>query len=881
MGKYLKSFQTMSDFDSGKSQLTRPWVVYIFDKNDGESNVVDEVKYRVTKVKDCLNEGYFELTSKTIKPITTLGYNISEISDFSKVFFGNIGLSGETVTDAPYVFVSGDNTILSDTQKRQIINLLNKSSLRRNLSDINLQYFNLPDKDVVITRYGRDSYHDYDAHGDLMSNSTFNNVKIVNKRGNVSSFNAMFRRANMKSLEFVKDGGIFKPTDISGMVEFCYDLASFPNTIDYSNCPNIGYAWECCYALPEIPSYYTVTDETSRLSTPENIMGGRSGIAWANQTFNQCLNLQKIGPVLDLRKLNPNASDSNGTMPYLMFNNCYKLSDVRLKNLSNGNWNFASGIYNMDIDSIKYAIENVAYQPEHTWTNIAPSTVNGVTVYFNPSSTVLMFLYPMSTTHLRDYYAPKATQFKANVPTGYVMKMYAYDANFKYLNEVLTVTGNGSEQSVSFANTSAVYGYITLAKTNNAAITPAETSGLTITLSVYNKENNAWTGNIIPSNTHTLSFSGRYADKISNKTLIPASTIQTANDKGWRIYTDNIEVTPTSKQLNVNYRFKLSDWEINTALGNDVEVTDTCVIVKKFRPNVWFMRSATAMNNGPLSTTFGNLYMSIKGIAQYASNIFSYRFYSNGCVGGDGGTKGSICGLGILPFSLHGTPTAAKSPELPFSAYVWDGPGNETTAWRGDWGCGYNGYGYRNDHGKKLVYPNQTSFPTPYESHKLAMGLYTGNIHTFDRWYADNATLTGYLNFQTPFKVTICGRRETGSTLTSKMLATQEVFENVKFKFTNMQEGDYFKWSHTTSKIVDASGNTVTAITQDGIYTISNTGLDGGFILYGNNALTGTNPVTIEIIDNPSYIDENGLIDISNNPIVIELLYDSITENDN
>ena len=47
--------------------------------------------------------------------------------------------------------------------------------------------------------------------------------------------------------------------------------------------------------------------------------------------------------------------------------------------------------------------------------------------------------------------------------------------------------------------------------------------------------------------------------------------------------------------------------------------------------------------------------------------------------------------------------------------------------------------------------------------------------------------------------------------------------------------------------------------TQDGIYTISNTGLDGGFILYGNNALTGTNPVTIEIIDNPSYIDENGL----------------------
>jgi hypothetical protein len=123
----------------------------------------------------------------------------------------------------------------------------------------------------------------------------------------------------------------------------------------------------------------------------------------------------------------------------------------------------------------------------------------------------------------------------------------------------------------------------------------------------------------------------------------------------------------------------------------------------------------------------------------------------------------------------------------------------------------------------------------------------------------------------------MCGRRDTTSTLTSKMLATQEVFSNVKFKISGMLSDDYIKWSHTSSTIKDESGNTITEITKDGIYTVSNSGLDGGFILYGNNSLTGTNPVTLEIIDNPSYVDSDGYIDISDNPIVIDLIYDQIT----
>ena len=90
-----------------------------------------------------------------------------------------------------------------------------------------------------------------------------------------------------------------------------------------------------------------------------------------------------------------------------------------------------------------------------------------------------------------------------------------------------------------------------------------------------------------------------------------------------------------------------------------------------------------------------------------------------------------------------------------------------------------------------------------------------------------------------------------------------------------MLADDYIKWSHTSSSIVDMDGNTITQIDTDGDYIISNTGVDGGFILYGNGSLTGTNPVTFEIIDNPDYIDENGYIDISDNPITIELIYET------
>lgn len=992
--KHLKWYNTQGDFDSGSKNLRFPWVSVIEDENTGELTII----YNLLNVKDCIDLEYFNEQNNVIKP-SDIPYNIKDIDDFAGVFFGNKNLDGQEIT-SDYAILSLENdTTLTQAQKEEIIDIVNSTTIERNLWHLNFRGINMPEKDIVLTRYGNpltDEFSHEAAH-DLFRDSTFNSVTIINKRGNISSMNSLFRGANVKKIIFVRDGGKFSPTDMAGMCEWNGIMTEFPNTIDYSYNTNIGYTWECCYALKEIPSHVSVTTEEERVSKIQNIIGANYGLGFAEQAFNACTNLEKIGPVIDCKTLVPNDSGQ----PYKMFNGCNKLSNLRVKNLNNGNWNFEN-VFNMDIDSIKYAIDNAVSQPESTWVNMKPSTVIGNKVSFSTSDNTLLFKWPTFSNRSNTYFTLAAKKFLVNVPSGYTLKIYAYDSGQKYIEDTLTVSGNGSEKEVAFANGASVYPYLVLSKNDGSSITPASISNLTISIKYSNSD--TYSGNVVPNNTHKLTFSGRYADKISDKSIIDANTIEAFNNKGWQLYTDVFEVTPSTEKFNLAYRFNFeTDWELNPAYANDVEVSESQITIKKFRPNMWILKSKEALNSTNLSGKFAGIRINLNGMNAHSSK-FSSGYYANGAVGGDGGTKGQIRGLGILPFSLHNTPNYYYAPELPYSAYVWDsatkadGSGgvqvaSELTAWRGDWGAGYNGYGFVNNLGKRLVYPNITTFPTPYNNYNLAIGLYTGNVHTFDRWWADNDTLKSYLSFQGPYKVTMRGRFKRYSiptqttTLTSgytllnngqlsenadfsvsdfipinnvtqvkwknqgsgliceydankniidywnpngnprtvtltggsntkyirismktseinnvyltgentqefiykgnnvtdmtinsgKMLATQEVFSNVKFKFSGMLENDYIKWSHTSSTIKDESGNTITEITKDGIYTVSNSGLDGGFILYGDSALNGTNPITVEILGNPSYVDSDGYIDISDSPIVIDLIYDQIT----
>lgn len=315
-------------------------------------------------VQRCIELGYFQLSNNVVSTLKQFPYPVKCIRDFKKIFCDDIRNGDYTIKHK--VFKNSDLTHLTTEQQTDILKIYTENKLvNRNLSDFAGRLYNCPDVDLIVNRGGLESdydrAYDWDAHGDCFSGSTFNSVKIISDRGNISSLNNLFRRCNCKKIEIE---GFCRPSDMAGMCEFNSALTSFPNTIDYSRCTNIGYAWEWCNNLQEIPSHNTVTDDSNRVTDSKNIIN----VGFCDQAFNICRNLRKIGPVLNFYDIVPNSTQK---LPYNMFNDSLNISDVRFKNLCNGDWDFRRndyrGLPNLNKDSIKYILANLGNQQEKDW----------------------------------------------------------------------------------------------------------------------------------------------------------------------------------------------------------------------------------------------------------------------------------------------------------------------------------------------------------------------------------------------------------------------------------------------------------------------------------------------------------------------------------
>lgn len=191
--------------------------------------------------------------------------------------------------------------------------------------------------------------------------------KVIINTGFVTSLHEIFYKAtNLREVEFEN---VARSQDLSGAFEFCNNLLKLP-VINWSDgnrsfgtgedattykvpCSNVGYAFEYCYRLPELPQYGATRNAATNVLT---------FVDFAPQAFNQCKALTKIGPILDFRYLEPaNAS--------LIFGGCTALTDLRLKNLNHGSWRFDDKALNgvihgdlsaLDADSIKYLIDNLS-----------------------------------------------------------------------------------------------------------------------------------------------------------------------------------------------------------------------------------------------------------------------------------------------------------------------------------------------------------------------------------------------------------------------------------------------------------------------------------------------------------------------------------------
>lgn len=196
--------------------------------------------------------------------------------------------------------------------------------------------------------------------------------KVIINTGTVTSLHELFYRAgNLREVEFEIAA---RSQDLSGAFEFCGNILKLPkinwsdgnwsfNSTDASGnvtvvtfkapCSNAYSAFEYCYRLPELPQYGATRDAKTNVLTFTD---------YAPQVFNQCKALTKIGPILDFRYVKPSSA-------YLIFGGCTALTDLRLRNLNHGSWDFTEKAINgvvqgnlsaLDAESVKYLIDNLS-----------------------------------------------------------------------------------------------------------------------------------------------------------------------------------------------------------------------------------------------------------------------------------------------------------------------------------------------------------------------------------------------------------------------------------------------------------------------------------------------------------------------------------------
>ena len=81
-------------------------------------------------------------------------------------------------------------------------------------------------------------------------------------------------------------------------------------------------------------------------------------------------------------------------------------------------------------------------------------------------------------------------------------------------------------------------------------------------------------------------------------------------------------------QYNVNpndYKTNFLEWEFNTAAGHDVEITHNKLVIKKFMPNEWIVRSNDILPANTVATMCQNITDYAYGWEVYFKNISRYK----------------------------------------------------------------------------------------------------------------------------------------------------------------------------------------------------------------------------------------------------------------
>lgn len=176
----------------------------------------------------------------------------------------------------------------------------------------------------------------------------------------------LFRQCAIKNIQVLdKEGNpsnqFLGARDCSGMCESS-NITYFPDIIDWTFRANLAgyyqnpiqYAWSYCNSLTEIAQHGEDREGN----------GNMLYVSGCAQAFQYCTSLTKIGPVLDMGRVNMSEVVDYRSVAYKMFQICYRLSDARIKNLNGSYVNFDDDDQHgrlpaLDEDSVKYLFDNL------------------------------------------------------------------------------------------------------------------------------------------------------------------------------------------------------------------------------------------------------------------------------------------------------------------------------------------------------------------------------------------------------------------------------------------------------------------------------------------------------------------------------------------
>jgi len=365
---------------------TEIWRIYLGDTlvfEKGGTPPTPVTKY----VQDLINEGYAEMVTGNggnyIRILTTCPYLQSQILDLEEVAFNTKKLvenkNNTIIWDAPLPsgWTSAEIAAIYDGQSLPFLPRANIFWALADLSSFTITFaggsWNVADypwgsgsaNGIFSPRYNVNNESYYNASGFRDTPVTLT-VNIASTYSSVAQ--TMFTELRDTTTLNLNINGDFSCHDCIGMFEASTGLVTLNITGVFlwnviRSCTNM---FDGCTHLTSVPVSRFNRDHAYNIVYPR--YDGTRGTADAGRMFRNCSALTYIGPTINMIAISLNGCTIDGRSQNALYDTmfgCPNLTDVRIINLNNNDWNFAdyttkTYIPKMDVTSIEYLLNNVA-----------------------------------------------------------------------------------------------------------------------------------------------------------------------------------------------------------------------------------------------------------------------------------------------------------------------------------------------------------------------------------------------------------------------------------------------------------------------------------------------------------------------------------------